>query len=118
MLIEILESESPMPFVRYMELCLYHERYGYYARGPHLGRKGDYFTSPTVHPVFGAALAVQILEIYERLGAPQDFLIVESGAGEGYLALDILSYLSLKGLKLSYLILEPFSSLKALQGKP
>jgi len=115
MLLDILESESPMPFARYMELCLYHERYGYYARGPRLGRQGDYFTSPTVHPVFGAALAVQILEIYERLGRPENFLLVEAGAGEGYLAFDILSYLSLKGLKLPYLIIEPFPSLRALQ---
>ncbi len=115
MLLEILETESPLTFARYMELCLYHERYGYYARGPRLGRGGDYFTSPTVHPVFGAALALQILEIYQRLGEPKDFLIVEAGAGEGYLALDILTYLRQKRYLLPYLIVEPFPNLRALQ---
>ncbi len=115
MLEEILKAESPLTFERYMKLCLYHERYGYYARGPRLGRKGDYFTSPTVHRVFGAALAVQVLEIYERLGEPPDFKIVEAGAGEGYLALDLLTYLKKKDRLFPYTILEPFPALKSLQ---
>ncbi len=97
-----------MTFARYMELCLYHPDYGYYARAPHLGRKGDYFTSPCVHPVFGAAIATQILEIWEKLGEPSDFVIVEAGAGEGYLALDILNFLRLKNQSFSYIISEPF----------
>jgi len=115
MLLEILAAESPVPFVRYMELCLYHERYGYYARGPRLGRRGDYFTSPTVHRVFGAALAVQILEIHRLLGAPEEFAVVEAGAGEGYLALDILEYLERKGIRWPYWIVEPLPNLRALQ---
>ncbi len=115
MLLEILEAESPMPFARYMELCLYHERYGYYARGPRLGRAGDYFTAPTVHRVFGATLAVQIMEIHALLGSPGDFVLVEAGAGEGYLALDILSYLERKGRAWPYWIVEPLPNLRALQ---
>ncbi|WP_297057491.1 SAM-dependent methyltransferase [Thermosulfurimonas sp.] len=115
MLLELLEAESPLTFARYMELCLYHPRYGYYARGPRLGRSGDYFTSPTVHRVFGATVAVQILEIYHLLGEPPDFTLVEIGAGEGYLALDVLSYLSLKGLSFPYLLVEPLPNLRALQ---
>ncbi|QJA05560.1 SAM-dependent methyltransferase [Thermosulfurimonas marina] len=115
MLLEILEAESPMTFARYMELCLYHERYGYYARGPRLGREGDYFTSPTVHRVFGATLARQILEIYELLGAPEEFLLVEAGAGEGWLARDLLDYLERKGRPFPYLIVEPLPNLKSLQ---
>ncbi|RUM88693.1 MAG: SAM-dependent methyltransferase [Thermodesulfatator sp.] len=115
MLLEILEAEAPMTFARYMELCLYHERYGYYARGPRLGREGDYFTSPTVHRVFGATLARQLLELYELLGRPQEFLLVEAGAGEGWLARDILDYLQKKGLEWPYLIVEPLPNLRALQ---
>ncbi len=114
-LLKFLQEESPMTFARYMELCLYHPDYGYYAKAPRLGRKGDYFTSPCVHAVFGAAVATQILEIWEKLGCPQDFVIVEAGAGEGYLALDILDFLKLKGLDFPYFICEPFPANQARQ---
>ena len=107
-LARIFATESPMTFARYMELALYHPEFGYYASAPKIGKKGDYFTAPTVHPVFGAAVAKQILEIWEALGRPKDFTILEAGAGEGYLALDILRYLALKGKEFSYGILEPF----------
>ncbi len=105
---KVLQRESPMTFARYMELCLYHPEFGYYARAPKIGKKGDYFTAPTVHPVFGAAVAKQIIEIWEILGRPKDFTLLEAGAGEGYLALDILSFLELKDVYLNYFILEPF----------
>ena len=107
-LYEILEAESPLTFARYMELALYHPEFGYYARAPKIGRKGDYFTAPAVHPVFGAAVATQIIEIWELLGRPRDFVVFEAGAGEGYLALDILDFLSRQGLAFPYFILEPF----------
>ncbi|WP_022854328.1 class I SAM-dependent methyltransferase [Thermodesulfatator atlanticus] len=106
---QILAEESPMTFAHYMELALYHPEYGYYARAPKIGKKGDYITAPTIHPVFGAAVARQILEIWHLLGKKEDFVICEAGAGEGYLALDILDFLSLKGLEFKYFILEPFT---------
>ena len=107
-LAKTLAQESPMTFARYMELCLYHPEFGYYAKGPVIGKKGDYFTAPAVHPVFGAAVASQIIEVWELMGRPAEFVILEAGAGEGYLALDILNYLAPKGLEFPYFLLEPF----------
>ena len=109
-LASIFSKESPMTFARFMELALYHPRYGYYAKAPKIGKKGDYFTAPAIHPVFGATVARQILEIWELMGNPEDFVILEAGAGEGYLALDILNYLALHKANFSYFILEPFSA--------
>ncbi len=107
---EILAEESPMTFAHYMELALYHPEYGYYARSPKIGKKGDYITAPSIHPVFGATVAKQIIEIWEIMGKPQDFVVCEAGAGEGYLALDILDYLKQKDFAFPYYILEPFSA--------
>lgn len=115
MFLKILEENSPMTFEKYMELCLYHPEYGYYTRGNLPGKRGDYITSPCVHRVFGATLALQILEIFELLGKPSDFVIAEAGAGQGYLAMDILSYLAKKGYRFKYYIIEPFSVLRAIQ---
>ncbi|MCX8042162.1 MAG: SAM-dependent methyltransferase [Thermodesulfobacteriaceae bacterium] len=115
MFLNLLEELSPMTFEKYMELCLYHPEYGYYTRGNLPGKRGDYLTSPCVHKVFGATLALQILEIFELLERPPNFVIVEAGAGQGYLALDILSYLLKKGYTFKYYIIEPFSILRAVQ---
>ncbi len=104
-----------MPFATYMELCLYHPDYGYYAKGNLPGKLGDFITAPCIHPVFGATIASQILEMREILGGPKDFLILEAGAGQGYLALDILSYIKKKGYSFKYAIVEPFPAIRAVQ---
>ncbi len=96
-LLEILydkiRDSGPITFKEFMEMALYHERYGYYARSIPLGKSGDFVTSPLTHPVYGALHARQIEEFWNVLGQGP-FTIIEMGAGAGYLASDILSYLS------------------------
>ena len=92
---EIIRAEittsGPMPFRRFMELALYHPVLGYYASGrARVGRKGDFFTNVSVGPLFGRLLARQIVEMWERLGSPRDFSILEQGAHDGQLAADVL----------------------------
>ncbi|RLA91911.1 MAG: SAM-dependent methyltransferase [Deltaproteobacteria bacterium] len=96
MLKEIIAQEisrgGPITFARYMELCLYHPRYGYYmAPQPRRGKGGDYYTSPTVSPLFGQMVARQLFQMGRWIGG--EFQVVEVGGGEGYLAEDILGYL-------------------------
>ncbi len=117
MILDYLTEKSPLSFESYMEICLFHPEYGYYAKGNLPGKKGDYLTSPCVHRVFGATIANQIIEIYEILGKPKDFTIVEAGAGQGYFAFDMLEYLNKKDYDFFYVIVEPFSSIKAVQEK-
>ena len=93
---EIIKS-GPIPFVRFMELALYHPQYGYYMRqsdgvdhGP-IGWSGDFYTSSDVHPILGRAIATQARQMDELLGRPTPFTIVEMGAGKGLLARDCLA---------------------------
>lgn len=89
---EIAAHDGSIPFSRFMELALYHPRYGYYMsseRRP--GRGGDFITSPEASPLFGHALARQMVEFWERLGRPGHWTIREYGAGIGGLAYDILA---------------------------
>ena len=88
---------GPMRFDRYMELALYGPG-GYYERPP-VGREGDFVTGPHVHPVFGELLARGIREVWELLGGPDPFRVVELGAGDGTLARLVLG--SLRDLPLS-----------------
>jgi SAM-dependent MidA family methyltransferase len=87
---EEIRARGPLPFAWFMERCLYHPRYGYYTSGKgRRGKGGDYYTSPTVHPIFGALIARQITQMWQIMGEGA-FTIVEMGGGEGYLCRDIL----------------------------
>ncbi len=70
-----------------MRLALYHAEYGYYrkSRDP-FGRLGDYYTAEQMQPVFGLLVAARIRRLYEDLGRPREFTIVELGAGRGEMA--------------------------------
>lgn len=106
---EEITKKGYITFRDFMELCLYHESYGYY-RGsmPPIGIKGDFVTSPHANKLFGTLLANQIKEFWDLLGTTE-ISIVEMGAGAGYLAYDILSSFKSLGLieQVSYLIIEP-----------
>lgn len=58
-----------------------------------LGKEGDFYTSPLVHPAFGGALARQINQCWEIMEKPSTFTILEFGAGNGKLASHILDAL-------------------------
>src|SRR3989440_4305841 len=90
-----IKERGPQPFAWFMEQALYHPEHGYYSSGrAQLGRRGDYFTSVSVGPVFGKILALQITEVWEHLDRPANFTIVEQGADTGALASDVLTALA------------------------
>ena len=70
---------------------LYHPGGGYYTSGERIGAAGDYYTSPSAHPAFGALLAAQMFQMWELLGRPRPFTVAEPGAGNGLLCRDIAS---------------------------
>ncbi|NEP00015.1 MAG: class I SAM-dependent methyltransferase [Symploca sp. SIO2E9] len=86
--------QKRITFAEYMDLALYHPQQGYYATGAvNIGSEGDFFTSPHLGKDFGELLARQFAQIWDILGKPTPFTLVEMGAGQGLLAADILSYL-------------------------
>ncbi|MBK4729095.1 class I SAM-dependent methyltransferase [Oxynema sp. CENA135] len=93
---EIIESrpERRITFAEYMDLALYHEPYGYYAsEWSKIGGAGDFITSPHLSCDFGETLAVQFVEMWEILGRPSPFHLVEMGAGQGLICGDVWQYL-------------------------
>jgi SAM-dependent MidA family methyltransferase len=91
-----IRARGPMTFARYMELALYHPALGYYAGGgagrEPLGWSGDYFTSGDVSPLWGWAMARRLRQMWESLGRPAPFTVVEPGGGRGLLARDVWRY--------------------------
>ena len=89
---EIREG-GPIPFSRYMELCLYDDELGYYSRNAaQFGKSGDFYTSSDVHAVFGRLLARQFDEMWRALGSPERITIRELGPGRGLFAQDVLDW--------------------------
>jgi SAM-dependent MidA family methyltransferase len=115
-----IASSGPMRFDRIMARALFDPEYGYYASGrARIGRAGDFYTSVSVGRAFGRVLAEQFAEIWERLGRPEKFDLVEQGANDGRLAADVLDALRerhpacLAALRVT--LVEPFPRLAARQ---
>ena len=113
-------TKGHITFAQYMEMVLYHPQLGYYSnQAINIGKEGDFFTSVHLGVDFGEMLAVQFVQMWEILGKPERFLLVEMGAGQGFLAADILNYLrqNYEGLYsgLEYIIVEKSPALREQQ---
>ena len=86
---------GPLTFAEYMRECLYHPVHGYYSK-PEAKRFADYYTSVDVHPIFARLLARQFAEMWESLGQPAEFTLVEAGAGAGRFAAHVLDFCEAK----------------------
>jgi len=90
-LAERIRRFGPITFAEYMREALYHPLHGYYSK-PEATRFADYYTSVDVHSIFGRLLARQFAEMWQHMGRPGKFMLVESGAGVGRLAKHILEF--------------------------
>ncbi|GMR04345.1 MAG: SAM-dependent methyltransferase [Thermodesulfobacteriota bacterium] len=89
-----IEESGPIPFSEFMEVALYWHSGGYYtSETATWGAEGDYITSIDVSTAFSTAIARQVLEMWEVMGAPAEFDLVEAGAGRGFLSKGVLSAL-------------------------
>lgn len=99
-----------------MELALYHPQHGYYAAAATIptGRAGDFFTNVSVGALYGEMIGRRLWKTWaDDLARAEKFTIVEQGAMDAQLAVDLLSWARI--LKpdffaaIDYLIVEPFA---------
>ena len=88
---EIL-SEGKISFARFIQIALYHPKFGYYSKINPIGTNSHYLTSPYIHPAFGAAFSKHIYLMWKFMKYPSKFQIVELGCSTGILAETIYSY--------------------------
>ena len=112
---EIRAGAGWLSFARFMELALFAPGLGYYSGGSRkFGPDGDFVTAPEISPLFGRALAAQVMQVM-RASAPN---VIEVGAGTGLLACDVLSELDAHGcLPEHYDIIELSGELRARQAE-
>lgn len=90
---EEIYRHGPIPFSRYMQLCLYEPELGYYSQArERFGKAGDFYTSSDVHAVFGRLLGRQFEEVWGVLDSPERIDLIELGPGRGLFAGDLLDW--------------------------
>lgn len=93
-IIDRIKRKGPITFETFMDMSLYYPCLGYYTSpDSSIGRKGDFYTSSHLHSLFGTMIGKQLEEMWEVMGKPSVFHVVEVGAGAGHLCKDILTYL-------------------------
>jgi SAM-dependent MidA family methyltransferase len=103
----LIRGSGAIPFERFMELALYGAE-GFYTKpdGGSAGRRGDFITSPEVGPLFGAVVARFLDAEWERIGQPDEFTVVDAGAGPGTLARAVLAARPACNNALRYVVVE------------
>ena len=103
--------QGRLTFAQIMQQALYHPQHGYYGPGPRrIGRSGDFYTAVSVGPLYGRLLSDLADQVFEELGQPQHFAVIEQAAHDGQLAEDILSQSTF-----DYVIVEPNPKYEASQ---
>jgi SAM-dependent MidA family methyltransferase len=89
---ERIREAGPLTFREWMSAALYDEREGYYQiRGAERwGRAGDYRTAPERSALFAATFARHFAKLFEELGRPRLFHLLEVGGGAGRFAHGVL----------------------------
>jgi SAM-dependent MidA family methyltransferase len=86
-----IERDGPITAAEFIDLALYHPEHGYYATvAQRSGRAGDFYTSVDVGPLYGELVAGALVEMWDLMGRPARFDLVEAAAGNGRLARDVL----------------------------
>lgn len=93
-----VSPDQVISFADFMAIALYEPELGYYASSHRqLGPMGDFVTSSHLTHDYGELIGVQLLELWEVLDRPDEFTVVEVGAGQGLISADALSYLMQTG---------------------
>tara|TARA_B100001750_G_scaffold238184_1_gene244359 strand:+ start:1270 stop:2472 length:1203 start_codon:yes stop_codon:yes gene_type:complete len=87
-----IKLEGKITFADFMDIALYDSNCGYYNSQNRIGASGDFYTSPIIHPSFGAIICKQLFSMWVALKKPSPFFLIEIGANNDRLILDIREF--------------------------
>lgn len=85
-----IRTSGPMSVANYMGLCLTHPSKGYYKIADPLGASGDFVTAPEISQMFGELIGFFVVNLWQQMGSPKAFTLLELGPGRGTLMADML----------------------------
>jgi SAM-dependent MidA family methyltransferase len=117
-LVARIRAQGSLSFEQFVDWALYEPGHGFFARGGGAGRRGgDFLTSVEVGPLFGASVATWLDSVWNRLGRPDPFTVIEAGAGRGALGLAVRAAAPRCAPCLHYVMVERSDVLRAAQGQ-
>lgn len=81
-----IRQSGPMSVAAFMQQAVSH----YYAQQKPFGRDGDFITAPEISQMFGEMIGLWVADVWEKLGRPDPFTVLECGPGRGTLMVDML----------------------------
>jgi NADH dehydrogenase [ubiquinone] 1 alpha subcomplex assembly factor 7 len=85
-----IAANGPISAAEFMRLALADRATGYYTTRDPLGARGDFITAPEISQMFGELIGLWCVDLWEKTGMPDPFLLVELGPGRGTLMADAL----------------------------
>lgn len=82
--------DGPLTVAQFMEESLGHPEFGYYITRDPLGARGDFITAPEISQIFGELIGAWSATVWQEMGEPAAFHLVELGPGRGTLMADAL----------------------------
>jgi NADH dehydrogenase [ubiquinone] 1 alpha subcomplex assembly factor 7 len=76
-------TSKKIPIDKFISNVLYNKKHGYYSKKTPFGKNGDFITSPGISSLFSEIIALWTISLWEHLGKPKIFNIIELGPGDG-----------------------------------
>ena len=90
----ILKKNYKVPLDKFINNYLYNKKNGYYMNKNPFGKNGDFTTSPNISILFSEMITIWLISFWEDQKKPKKINIVELGAGNGEMMLQILKTLN------------------------
>ena len=87
---ERIARDGPITVAAYMEACLTDPEHGYYVHRSAIGASGDFITAPEISQIFGELIGLWAAFVWQQMGRPARFRLMELGPGRGTLMRDAL----------------------------
>ncbi len=85
-----IRRDGPISVRQYMDACLNDPVHGYYRTQRAIGQEGDFVTAPEISQAFGELIGLWAAVVWQQMGSPAQFNLVELGPGRGTLMADLL----------------------------
>ena len=63
---KINSNKGYIPIDKFIQICMYDKKNGYYINNNPIGRKGDFITSPEISQLFGEIIGLYIIDYWKK----------------------------------------------------
>tara|TARA_B100001093_G_scaffold447506_1_gene452460 strand:- start:255 stop:1307 length:1053 start_codon:yes stop_codon:yes gene_type:complete len=78
-----ISKTNNLPLDQFINLALYDKNTGYYMKKNPFGKSGDFITAPNITRLFSEIIAIWTVTFWKSIGSPNQFNLLELGAGNG-----------------------------------